>query len=57
MQAICALIMMNPTLVHGQVNASGLDLVSIVIDSATVISIAVTIAVMAANAIGLGAEM
>ena len=54
MQAIFALTMMNPTLVHGHAGASGPDLVSTVMDSAIVITMAITIAVMATNAIGLG---
>ena len=53
MQASFALIMMNPTLVNGLAGVEGPSLFSVAMDSAIVISMAVTIAVLATNAIGM----
>lgn len=53
MQAIFALIMMNPRLVYGLGGVHGPGLFSVAIDSAIVISMAVTIAVLSTNAIDM----
>ena len=53
-QAIFALIMMNPTVVYSLAGVDGPSLFSVAIDSAIVVSMAVTIAVLSTNAIDMG---